>query len=173
MEYISINKKDLSKDNFLPIVNEGGFCKPDGGLWASEFNNNLSDWIDWLNSWVDADVEDSDIRKLANVKVGDSIIFTLKNNAKIYVIDSYNDLLNIIEKYKIEYENIRINHVFINFEAMSKEYDGIKLTKTGCDITSNIFLNPNLNGWDCESILLFNLECIDTYKYHKYNIANK
>jgi len=170
MKYISINKKDLSKCKFSHIINEYGFCKPDGGLWASEFIDDSSDWINWLIYENDVFESNSHLKEMANPC---SIIFTLKDNAKIYIIDSYNDFLNIVEKYKIVYENIRINHEFVNFEEMSKDYDGIKLTKAGCNNTSSIFLNPNLNGWDCESILLFNLECIDTWRNYECKFIKK
>ncbi len=162
MEYISVNKKDLSKDKFSPIINEYGFCKPDGGLWASEFIDDSSDWINYVYTW-----------KIIDEEYHQSIIFTLKNNTKIYIIDSYEDLLNIIDKYPIKYENIRINHTFINFEVMSKDYDGIKMTKKGHIETSSIFLNPNLYGWDCECILLFNLDCIDDWRRYEYQYPNK
>ena len=34
---LTINKKELSKENFHPIANRKDFIKPDGGIWTSPY----------------------------------------------------------------------------------------------------------------------------------------
>lgn len=69
------------------------------------------------------------------------------------------DLIDLMDKYKLE-DAITQTLAIIDYEVMSKDYDGIYMTREGEADTR--FSNPSLYGWDVESLLLFNLDCIES-----------
>jgi len=48
----------------------------------------------------------------------------------------------------------------IDFESLANHYDAMWLTETGEISTRLLCQDRNLYGWDCESVLIFNKECI-------------
>lgn len=47
---------------------------------------------------------------------------------------------------------------FLDYEKLAEVYDGMLLTEKG--ETTTRYSPISLYGWDCESIVLFNLDCI-------------
>ena len=93
-------------------------------------------------------------------------MFTLKENAKIIDINSFDTLLYLVKKYPSYhhllnyYQDICEDNLIFDFESLSKDYDGI-------------YVNPNnprllktkiFNSWCVETLLLFNLDCIKEYQ---------
>lgn len=140
----------ISEKYFQNVKNENGFVKPlFGGLWASPYEENeTTEWENFVKEIF------GDSSHPMNYK----IIFELKENSKIYTINSYIDLLRLLKNYTLKTEIDFKRQRFIDFEKMSKDYDGLLLTSNGQIETRFSF--PGLYGWDVESLLLFNIKCI-------------
>jgi len=142
--------KKFNIDKFKPIRNKYFFPKPHGGLWACPVDSNHS-WKQWCEG------NNFNIEHLK-----DYFNFTLKDNARILVIDSPDDMKEkfIFQKPKKEYDPVELMSKWnIDFLAMSKIYDVIYLTEKG-EVTTRFHSNYNLYGWDCESILILNKNII-------------
>jgi hypothetical protein len=72
------------------------------------------------------------------------------------------DLVRISKKYPLIPSRPITFDRLINFEDIEKDgYDGVLLTECGncqCHLTG---ISIDLNAWDCESMVLFNLEHIE------------
>lgn len=123
-----------------PITNDN-WVKPIGGLWTSPKDSNWG-WKNWCES------ED-----FADCKQENSCELILKDDAKIFVIDSLDNLLTghfIQETFTKRY--------YLDFELMAKLFDAIWLTEKGQNETH--YAHPiNLYGWDCETVFIMNPEC--------------
>ena len=140
------------KTKVSPIVNQM-FIKPLGGLWTSPVDSVFG-WKDWCQS------EEYD--GLA----GGQMYVQLKRTAKIYIIDSLEDL----KKIPIQKELRLYGTVFPDFEWIAKQYDAIWLTNKGERETR--YTRPhNLYGWDCETVLIMNGGCCYQVEYENVNKA--
>jgi len=125
--------------------------KPIGGLWTSTYDakNNSSDWITWC--------------KHQNHRSCKKSHPTLKKwlleptTYKVLTINSHTDLDALVQNYSGIPEGKRRLGVslLLDFEAMSKDFDAIHLTKEGEHKTRFSFPN-SLYGWDCECVLWLN-----------------
>lgn len=152
-DFITLGKTVLTKETFKAPKNR--FVKPDGGIWACRYTPDeefVSEWQRWCKfeqfpgNW------------------NQGVVFNLKPNARIYTIDSYEDLERLAKKYKYKY-NLSISGMvgicfqYLDFEALAKVYDAIELTGRGQSETR--FSKPyNLYGWDVASILILNFDAI-------------
>lgn len=91
------------------------------------------------------------------------IEYKIKEDSNLYIIDSQNDLIKLIESYdRVENELPITVFVYPNFEAIAKDYDGIYLTQKG-QYDTHMPIDKyeyNLYGWDCECLLIFNPDII-------------
>ena len=127
-------------EEFENITNCGFNFKPCGGLWTSPIDSEYG-WIDYIND-----------KKLFKMYYYESNYFDLEiNTDKILKIDSLKDIMKLpLHFFMSNYRNK------LNFENITKEYDAFWLTYEGMvDTKDNI-----LKGWDCETILLLNKNCI-------------
>ena len=125
-QYVTTGTKTISGNIFRRILrplNNYTF-KPNGGLWAAEFNKYIiSDWYEYMIT------KDSYLQTLKSFKV--AATFTLKDNAKILTIDSCNQINELAKKYPSYHhilglcEPLTRQNVIFDFEELSKEYDGI------------------------------------------------
>ena len=160
-KYISFRKKDISEDKFIPVINQEFFCKPKGGLWGSPYTPDG----EYLSEWHRFTIEEFKSAFSEN-----AVLFNLKETARIYTIDSMQDLIRFTNKYSLEPTvDIPIKHGFLkcwDFERASEDYDVIYLTAKGEAETrlppSNL---PSFYGWDVESILVLNFDAIADWKY--------
>jgi hypothetical protein len=141
----------IDPEKFNRISNERPYLnKPSGGLWCSPVNSNCS-WKDWCTG------EDFNVGSLKTWTK-----FKLKETANILVIDSLVDLVRISKKYPLIHPHPITFDKLINFKDIEKDgYDGVLLTERGncqCHLTG---IGIDLNAWDCESMVLFNLEHIE------------
>lgn len=145
-KYIHYGDTEFKLDKFNPITNCVCFSKPEGGLWASpcESDNNWYEWCLYNNFRIE--------------RLADSFIFTIKDNAQILSIKSRDDLVRLKQNglcldFSSRYPSAR-NEFYLDFE---------KLLKLGCDaievyIRDTIYMD--LYGWDCDSLLVLNPDCI-------------
>lgn len=169
--HIILGKKELNKEMFKPIKNGIGSIKPKGGLWASPYYPNdeyISGWHKWCSNEMDS--------WLSN----DSVILELKNNTRMFTINNQNDLIKFISIVGIAEDEVLLRMglkmlIYPNFEKASQLFDVIYLTEEG-EWKTRFVSNQcdyNLYGWDCESILILNFDCIKKWKYKKLNIIEE
>ena len=135
-----INKKELK-----PIENRLFRNKPHNGFWGSPINSKFG-WKDWCSQ--------EDFRKC---KIENSIKFKFKRDAMVVVINNYKDLDMLPCKETNLYNFVDYE---IDFVRMLKNgIDAIYLTLEGFNELS--FSTPkDLYGWDCESVLVLNINSI-------------
>lgn len=149
----------IQKDKFkkIEMKHKSLLNKPDGGLWASCVY--LDSWRMWCES------ENFRVSRLDTWTK-----FELRPDARILIINSYEDLIRIQEKYPYQSSELPLGKL-IDFESIEKDgFDGVYLTENGnleChdfryEFTDDSFMTaPNLNSWDVESLVLFNLDHIE------------
>jgi hypothetical protein len=157
--FVSYGLGEYDPNLFNVIENNKYNIKPKGGLWTSPKNSNYG-WIDFCR--------DENYCKFGGFKTG--FEFQLKPDSKIYIIDTFFDLIKV--PYKIKdplYSGISYHQNFIDYENMANEYDAIWLTDNGQFDTRSPEMQGlfdfdgctiNLYGWDCESLIILRKECI-------------
>ena len=154
--------------------------KPNGCLWGSTLLHNqeyLSDWLEWVS------IENFHIEKYRT-----AISFTLKRKAKVYTIDTPEDYRKLMRKYskkKFSDEPLsRYNTKVIDWVKLSMDYDAFHLTRNafwlmrlpyGTEILKDEDGNymADFYSYDCESWILFNLDCINIGSVFNHNINLK
>ncbi|WP_207893695.1 hypothetical protein [Tepidibacillus fermentans] len=142
----------LSKEKMKPVKNNN-FIKPTGGLWTSTYHPIYgSEWVQYSMNIGGILLPDSEF--------WDGYLLIPHKNARLFIIDGYQDLKELMDNFKIEMK-LRNPSFYspredftIDFEKLQKEYDGIQLTKKGLAETKTTY--PfNLDGWDVESTIWF------------------
>lgn len=144
---ISFGKTELTEEKFIQPKND--WIKPIGGIWGSTYIPDevySSDWERWC------------IEENFGYNWREAVIFTLKPDAKVYEIDSVQDLNNLARAYNVHGNGVLTR---LDFEAMvAAGIDAIHLTEKGQKETR--FSRPyTLYGWDVESWLILNIHAID------------
>lgn len=129
-----------------PVVNQI-HVKPAGGFWTSTFTpqkQESSAWVEWCASesqdWI--------------TKFG--YVLEVLETARIYSIESVGDLEKLLRDYDPvvwRSKNFELEDKYLNYELISKDFDGVHLTEDGQWRTR--MSKPGLYGWDCESTLWF------------------
>lgn len=157
MEYFTMGIKSIDKYNFNSPKNRN-FIKPDGGLWSSPYIENgifKSNWHEWC------------FENMNNKLFNYGVVFTLKENSNIFIVNSNEDIKKLFKEYEYKNNNKYDFIKVLDYEKIAKDYDGIHLTSKGETISR--FDSPYvLHGWDCESLLLLNIDCIDKWKYIEF-----
>jgi hypothetical protein len=125
-------------DKFKPIRNRTALNKPAGGLWASPIDSSHG-WKDWCDAEGYGDLSTS---------------FRFEFYGKTLVVDGADDLCKI--PWVV---NSSFTVIVPDFKRMSLEYDAIHLTKNG--LAETRFSQPDLYGWDCECVLIFNKNLVN------------
>jgi hypothetical protein len=144
-----VSSEYYNPKKFKPVKNREyiNIPKPYNGLWTSTYRQDIkSEWVQFCLDEFTSAIPHGGWRG--------SILIPYRD-AKIYTIDSYDDLVKLFNKYQyIPNSNTYfIKPIFLDFEAISKDYDAIHLTKKGEWETR--YTTPNLYGWDVESTLWF------------------
>lgn len=164
---ITMGIKELSKDKFQPIRNRDCFVKPDGGLWASPYTLNSEyvsawhEWCDWnMDEWIS----------------NDAVIITLKDDTRYWVIDTQDDLQELIDMVGEQESPLPFKMgTYIDFEKAREKFDVIFLTDNGAWNTHLPLERHHLNlyGWDCASILIMDFNCIKSWEYKEIDIVKE
>lgn len=136
-------------NEFKQIQNESYWIKPKGGLWTSPLNSEYG-WKDWNESEMHCECSDDNC-----------FILELNDYCRILVIDSFDDLDDCVS---IQYPHY---NTAMDFELLQTKYDAIWLTYRGQIDTR--YSQPNLYGWDCETVLILNPNCCKQVKYETNN----
>lgn len=148
--------------------------KPDGGLWASpvEEDETIQRWPDWVKS--------AGMNGRFGNRLEHKMTFGLEEWTNLLVIDSYQDLVNIAQKYKltnemlkdlVDYETYttisRLSIVekekgMINWRAIAKDYDAVLATDKAVKASSacSYWHSTNLYSWDTASLVVFHKHVI-------------
>ena len=137
------------KEKMKEISNSSLGSKANGGLWTSTYENGKSEWVQWCEN-AQFFTTDSD----------DGWLLIPNENSRILTVDNENDFANIYKEYGTHTD---YNFPILDFEKMSRDYDGLHLTSEGQWETRWSF-PYNLHGWDCESTFWFRW-CFDEVKY--------
>lgn len=150
--YIHYGSDVFEPEEFQPIKNRELFTKPDGGLWASPIDAPRS----WKN-WCEGENFHTDLLQK-------SFTFSLKPKARVLYIN-YAERLDNLPKVK---PPIGMEHFdswdCLDFEALAKKYDAIELSLSNETTKTQNYWNTlyhRLYGWDCDSILIMNSECME------------
>lgn len=116
--------------------------KPLNGLWACPLNSRYG-WEAWCRE-----------EGFKTARLNSSFTFKLKPDAKIYVIDNLDDLINISTYHYFSEWLIDVNRL------LSEGYDGIYATENAIKLR-DCYKTPRgtvegLGCWDAESICIFN-----------------
>lgn len=129
------------KEHNYKIENKKMFPKPDGGTWTSSFEEESgSSWmafcgmeqVDWLRE--------------------KGFVCKIDKKAKILKIDTLADLKGILRNYGVS--KTPLEGQTLDFEKLSKDYDGVHLTEGG-QWRTRLTTPDNLYGWDVESTVFF------------------
>lgn len=160
---VSLVDIELSKELFIPVKNRLGLNKPHGGLWSCPYTPNskyISEWHEFCSEEFESGLKPK------------AILFDFKQDTRIYTVNSLRDLKELYISYKRndgEYSFLQT----LDFEELSKYFDVMYLTSRGQYETR--FTNPTLYGWDVESCLIMNFDCIviDRYLEDKFCLECK
>jgi hypothetical protein len=147
MELIHYGSNTYNPELFKPVTNHkySANNKPIGGLWVSPVD------CEW--GWKDfCEAEDFRTDKLSS-----SFKLKLKDDTRIYKIDSLDDLTKLVKSHS--WKKI-IDCYELDFEKLSKDYDVIYLTYEGMGET-RLSQPMDLNAWDCECMLIMNPNCFE------------
>ena len=126
--------------------------KPKGGLWASPVDADFG-WLDWNKREMFMAYEDDDYFE-----------FVFKDDARIYTIDSREDVARLPQQWDNE-EMVKLfgdirrygSEFYPDFEKISEEYDAIEYHMNNETYWA-------LYGWDCDSVLVLNPDAIEVVK---------
>lgn len=162
-KFLTVGINDIKEQLFQPIKNIEYSNKPSGGLWSSPYNEDSEYKSDWLRFCIQED--------FSTDKINHGVLFTLKKDSRICVINSMEDLEKIYQLYKgngIE-ESLFLQKT-LNFEKLASDYDAIYLTDEGQWETrfprdGMLGKGINLYGWDVETLLVLNFYCIKKWEH--------
>lgn len=153
MKLIHYGAKSLNRNKFKKVQNSSRNKPKYGtGLWVSPINSSFG-WKDWCT-----------LEDFRDCKESNSFILNLKKSARVLTIDSLEDSRKLF-RYYVKATNKYTS--YIDFEKLSKDYDAIFLTDKGQQETRFVWdeeKGVELYGWDCESLLIMNLDCVFTSK---------
>ena len=123
--------------------------KPQGGFWTSGYREKIksSDWEEWKKM------------KMPHWRSGMGAVFEVVGNPKLAVVNNNKDYAKLLKKYDAShYEEMGCGggKYYLNWHALSKKYDGFRLTFKG----SRDFI-PGVHEWDVESTVWFNMSKLE------------
>ena len=146
-------------NQFNQVVNRPYSNKPFGGLWSSPTEDVDIGWKEWcVGNEFNLD------------KLNTYFDFRIKDNSKILEIKDIKDL-DKLPKVKLDEEVKEIitstnMNADIDFEELSKEYDGIQVwmyRSKDINSTERLFdgIYYRMYGWDVDTLLVFNPNIIE------------
>ena len=154
--YIHYGSPEFNINKFCPISNIKLSNKPHGGLWASPANSE-HDWRWWCLS-----------NGYETARLNEHFSFKLKDDANICKIASKQDLNELNQQgFCHDYTNLFLYpQGYTNSSLYPQDYyypDFEKLVDAGFDgmaVAMNDSLYFALYGWDCDSLLIFDPNCM-------------
>ena len=155
--YTRIGVKELTREKFRSIKpDDYKWLKPMGGLWFCEYTPErkfISQWQEWCIG---------EMFNHYNV-VNDAVVFSISQDARIYVIDTAEDFFDLKKRYSNDPIHDRYS-CHLDWYAISLDYDVVYVSAKG--IKANYY---NMNGWDVESGVILNFDVIENQKHISFN----
>lgn len=150
--WMSENKEDKPDPANLESV-EGEMhlpIKPKGGMWTSTYTPDAKYDSDWIR-WCSTEGFYSGCHKW---------LMNPKPDVSVLVVDSMEDLRAVANRYeKDTYKGMDtsgITDTVLDFPEIARDFDAMRLTEKGQRETRMTSRNePDLYGWDSESVLHF------------------
>lgn len=140
IEVVHYGAEVFDPSKVQPIENRRCFSKPSGGFWVSPIDTPYG-WKDWCEA------EDFHTPSLAK-----SVRLRLRGD--VLIINSVQDASSKLRWINSEF------HPYPCFESLvGTGVDAIWLTLEG-EQETRFYSNHSLYGWDCESILVLNPDCL-------------
>jgi len=163
-EYLIIGLPELDKTKFGAVKNIPNKNKPSGGLWACQYTPDnpdgyVSAWHEYIAKYATGflfDVTSKD-------NTADCVMFKLKETARVYNIDSLEDLEKLLQEVGFNENPDYPEEKYLDYESFSKQYDAIELTEEG--VIATMHAPYGLNGWDVQTLFLCNMDCIEESKH--------
>lgn len=145
--YVHYGHKEFDLKSFKRVSNREAFVKPFGGLWGSPIDSEYG-WKQWVDDNDFNDVVGNDKYVEDN-----KFYFTLKPFTRLLYISNSSDLIELPKlKNKFDVSNIMVT---LDFEKIRRYYDAVEVS-----ISSDRQLYWDLYGWDVDSVLILNPECV-------------
>jgi hypothetical protein len=135
-QYVAFGIQDIDNQMFQNI--ESGYnLKPENGLFAYDFIRD-DKTISPYESWCEKE-------KCDRGSLREGVIFTIQTGAKVYKIDSWGDLHNLIKKCPLVktidgLDNKKVVDIGVDFKKAATKYDVISFTYKG---NANTLLSEN------------------------------
>ncbi|GAB6456217.1 hypothetical protein bcgnr5390_12080 [Bacillus luti] len=146
-----VGKGEPTEQNIRVIKNDIEINKPIGGFWTSTFINERegSDWVRYSKNIL--------TRYNSSTK---AYTLTVSKDARIAQVNSMDDYEELLRKYKLEMADpilasISIFSNLIDFELLSKDYDGFQISQKAVSMAKGSFKYISLGAYDCESAVWF------------------
>ncbi len=162
MRYLTIGTSELTREKFVDIEDtRPDSLKPSGGLWLTVYNeeyNSYNEWVDYLLEQNMQLHEYKSYKEHYSMWRPPCTLIELKDNAKIFVLDSKEKLDELRGNYPLPDDKF-------SYKDLSKAYDGIfidmyKLMRGMTDRN----LENKIDKFSVNSLILFNLDCIEYYQ---------
>ena len=159
MNYLTVGTREITEELFKEVEDtDKDNIKPRGGLWLTKYDQLYGDY----NEWVDYMISDPvtlyyKSRNFSMWKQPCSLV-TLSDTANIYQLNSQ-------ESFDYLKSNYPLDNGKFSYEAISHIYDGIFVDLLG--LLRNIEdanLRSRLLKFGVNTLMLFNLKCIDYYQ---------
>lgn len=157
--YLTVGTDVLKEELMVPIcdANAHSDVKSSGGLWLTEFDTDKS----YFNVWVNYILYYNQ-HVLFNKSKGRNpfkqpcCIVTLKDNARIFMLDSK-------EGYQYLLSNYPKGEGLFSYEKLSVDYDGIFVDLAGLSKTLDSKDEEMFQSFGVSSLILFDLSVVDHY----------
>ena len=162
MKYLTVGTNEITKELFREIEDtDPNNIKPRGGLWLTKYEN------EYYNEWIDYLLEDS--VTFFYKSRGSSLwnqpcsLVTLKDSANIYQLFDENGLNFLKQNYHLDYDKF-------SYREISHIYDGMYIDIYKLMLKLDSDTRQRLYKFGVNSLILFNLNCIDFYQPGVVNI---
>ncbi|WP_336769700.1 hypothetical protein [Bacillus bombysepticus] len=146
-----VGKGEPTEQNIGVITNNFEINKPLGGFWTSTFINEQvgSEWVK--------------LSKNIYTKYNSATrVFALavSKDAKVAHVESMDDYEELLKKYRLEMDDpilasISIFSNLIDFELLSRDYDGFRISQRAVSIAKGSLKYISLGAYDSESTVWF------------------
>ena len=159
MKYLTVGTDEIREDLLKRVEDTDlrSSMKPRGGLWLTEFDENLVNF----NRWVDFMMLRPNIlfhkNRGSNPFIQPCSIVTLNDDTNLYVLHNRESLDYLMKCFPYDGK--------FSYEDLSHYYDGIYVDLGGLyhsDYDKNVL--SKFSSFDVNSLILFDLGCIDYYQ---------
>lgn len=157
-KYLSVGTNLIKNELFREIQDssKSGSIKPSGGFWLTEFNKDFPKY----NSWVDYILYIYPYVLFYKTNGNNPfkqkcVLVTLKDCANIYNLSNLQEYNYLLDNYSVNEE--------ISFRKLSDDYDGVYVDLSSLLKCLDSKDYAKVRSFGVNTLLLFNLGCIDYY----------